>query len=188
MRPIDDHPRTIPGETGRDGPGVRSSNARAIGLAPADPPLEDSDHATSRDAADAGSDPAPGRLLGQRDLRPGRLVRWRRCQRPGRLGGRRHRRRVRGGSRRRHGRRQPSRSRTSSSRRQPVQAKVGDVDRLDERRTPRPTARRWTTAPATRSTIAGGATAMLVFTAPGTYTYHCSIHPTQMKGYTIQVQ
>jgi plastocyanin len=29
---------------------------------------------------------------------------------------------------------------------------------------------------------------MLVFTAPGTYTYHCKVHPSQMKGYTIEVK
>src|SRR4029079_8471182 len=40
MRPLHDPPRTIPGETGSDGPGVRSSNAPAIGPAPADPPKE----------------------------------------------------------------------------------------------------------------------------------------------------
>jgi plastocyanin len=33
----------------------------------------------------------------------------------------------------------------------------------------------------TTDTIAGGTTAGLTFTAPGTYAYHCKIHPT-MKG------
>jgi len=37
-------------------------------------------------------------------------------------------------------------------------------------------------------TINSGAQAGLVFSAPGTYTYHCAIHPTQMKGYTIEVK
>ena len=36
--------------------------------------------------------------------------------------------------------------------------------------------------------IAGGATAMLVFTAPGTYTYHCTVHPTTMKDVTVEVK
>jgi plastocyanin len=29
---------------------------------------------------------------------------------------------------------------------------------------------------------------MLVFNAPGTYTYHCKIHPGQMKDVTVVVQ
>jgi plastocyanin len=36
--------------------------------------------------------------------------------------------------------------------------------------------------------IDSGATAMLVFTTAGTYTYHCNIHPTQMKDVTVVVQ
>jgi plastocyanin len=36
--------------------------------------------------------------------------------------------------------------------------------------------------------IANGATAMLVFTAPGTYTYHCTIHPATMKDVTVEVK
>jgi plastocyanin len=36
--------------------------------------------------------------------------------------------------------------------------------------------------------IAGGATAMLVFTAPGTYTYHCTVHPATMKDVTVEVK
>jgi plastocyanin len=35
--------------------------------------------------------------------------------------------------------------------------------------------------------IAQGATGLLVFNQPGTYTYHCKIHPAQMKDYTIEV-
>ena len=35
--------------------------------------------------------------------------------------------------------------------------------------------------------LAGGAIGMLTFSAPGTYPYHCKIHPTQMMG-TIVVQ
>jgi plastocyanin len=37
-------------------------------------------------------------------------------------------------------------------------------------------------------TIASNASAMLVFTAPGTYTYHCKVHPGQMKDVTVVVQ
>ncbi|MFL5769312.1 MAG: cupredoxin domain-containing protein [Chloroflexota bacterium] len=40
----------------------------------------------------------------------------------------------------------------------------------------------------TTESISQGATGLLVFNAPGTYTYHCKIHPTQMKGYTIVVK
>jgi plastocyanin len=38
----------------------------------------------------------------------------------------------------------------------------------------------------TTDSIANGETESLVFTAPGTYPYHCKIHPTQMMG-TITV-
>ena len=48
--------------------------------------------------------------------------------------------------------------------------------------TARRTPRRWTTARATPTTIAGGATGLLVFNEAGTYTYHCNVHPAQMKG------
>lgn len=37
-------------------------------------------------------------------------------------------------------------------------------------------------------TISPGSSAMLVFTAPGTYTYHCKVHPTQMKDFTVEVK
>jgi plastocyanin len=37
-------------------------------------------------------------------------------------------------------------------------------------------------------TINAGSSGMLVFTAAGTYTYHCKIHPTQMKDVTVVVQ
>jgi plastocyanin len=35
--------------------------------------------------------------------------------------------------------------------------------------------------------IAQGATGLLTFTKAGTYTYHCKIHPTQMKDFTVVV-
>jgi plastocyanin len=35
--------------------------------------------------------------------------------------------------------------------------------------------------------IAQGATGLLVFNQPGTYTYHCKVHPTQMKDFKIIV-
>jgi len=69
---------------------------------------------------------------------------------------------------------------------QPVQAKVGDVVG-------------WTngdSAPHTATmddgscstdTLSQGATGLLVFNAPGTYTYHCKVHPTQMKDFTVVV-
>ena len=70
---------------------------------------------------------------------------------------------------------------------EPVQAKVGDVIAWTNSDTA-PHSATLDNGACDTKTIAVGATAMLVFTAPGTYTYHCSVHPTQMKGYTIQVQ
>jgi plastocyanin len=70
---------------------------------------------------------------------------------------------------------------------EPVQAKVGDVIAWTNSDTASHSATLDNGACDTKP-IDVGATAMLVFTAPGTYTYHCSVHPTQMKGFTIQVQ
>jgi plastocyanin len=71
---------------------------------------------------------------------------------------------------------------------QPVQAKVGDVVAWTNQDGSTPHSATMDTAGCDTNTINGGATAMLVFSQPGTYTYHCSIHPTQMKDYTVVVQ
>jgi plastocyanin len=70
---------------------------------------------------------------------------------------------------------------------EPVQAKVGDVIAWTNSDSAPHSATLDNGACDTKP-INSGATAMLVFTAAGTYTYHCSVHPTQMKDYTIQVQ
>ena len=71
---------------------------------------------------------------------------------------------------------------------QPVQAKVGDIVAWTNQDGSTPHSATMDTAGCDTNTINGGATAMLVFSQPGTYTYHCSIHPTQMKDYTVVVQ
>jgi plastocyanin len=70
---------------------------------------------------------------------------------------------------------------------EPVTAAVGDVIA-------------WTnedSAPHTASLTDGscgtdnlnqGATGALVFNEPGTYEYQCNVHPTQMAGFTIEIQ
>ncbi|MEO5941406.1 MAG: cupredoxin domain-containing protein [Candidatus Limnocylindrales bacterium] len=70
---------------------------------------------------------------------------------------------------------------------QPVQAKVGDVVawKNDDNA---PHSATMDTAGCDTDTIATGLTAMLVFTAAGTYTYHCKIHPGQMKDVTVEVK
>jgi len=69
---------------------------------------------------------------------------------------------------------------------QPIEAKVGDVIAWANQDS---TAHTVTLDDGTCDTksIAAGATAMLVFSAPGTYAYHCAIHPA-MKGFTIDVK
>ena len=67
----------------------------------------------------------------------------------------------------------------------PVTAKVGDVIGWNNQDSAGHTAT-LDDGTCTTDTIANGATGMLVFTAPGTFPYHCRIHPTQMKG-TITV-
>ena len=69
---------------------------------------------------------------------------------------------------------------------QPVQAKVGDVVAWKNDDSAPHTA---TMDAGTCDTdqIAPGSSAMLVFTAPGTYAYHCKIHPA-MTGFTVEVK
>lgn len=71
---------------------------------------------------------------------------------------------------------------------QPVQAKVGDVVAWTNQDGSTPHSATMDTAGCKTDTINGGSTAMLVFNVAGTYTYHCSIHPAQMKDYTVVVQ
>jgi plastocyanin len=64
---------------------------------------------------------------------------------------------------------------------EPVTAKVGDVIGWTNNDSAGHTAT-LDDGTCTTDTIASGTTQALVFSAPGTYPYHCSIHPTQMKG------
>jgi len=70
---------------------------------------------------------------------------------------------------------------------QPVQAKVGDVI-VWSNQDSAPHSATLDDGTCDTKTINAGSQAGLVFSAPGTYTYHCAIHPTQMKGYTIEVK
>jgi plastocyanin len=70
---------------------------------------------------------------------------------------------------------------------QPVQAKVGDVVAWTNKDSA-PHSATMDDGSCDTDSIASGATAMLVFNAPGTYTYHCKIHPAQMKDVTVVVQ
>jgi plastocyanin len=69
---------------------------------------------------------------------------------------------------------------------QPVNAKVGDVVGWTNGDSSPHTA---TVDDGSCSTdpIAQGATGLLVFNKAGTYTYHCKIHPTTMKDFTVVV-
>lgn len=69
---------------------------------------------------------------------------------------------------------------------QPVQAKVGDVVAWKNDDSA-PHSATMDDGSCDTDTINAGATAMLVFTAPGTYTYHCKVHPGQMKDVTVEV-
>ena len=70
---------------------------------------------------------------------------------------------------------------------QPVQAKVGDVVAWTNKDSA-PHSATMDSGSCDTDSIASGASAMLVFNAPGTYTYHCKIHPGQMKDVTVVVQ
>ena len=65
---------------------------------------------------------------------------------------------------------------------EPIQAKVGDtVTWTSSGTTPHSAALDNFTACAT-TTLNTGDAGSVTFTAAGTYTYHCAIHPTRMKG------
>jgi plastocyanin len=70
---------------------------------------------------------------------------------------------------------------------QPVQAKVGDIVAWKNDDSA-PHSATMDDGSCDTDSIAAGATAMLTFTAAGTYTYHCKVHPTQMKDFTVIVQ
>ena len=70
---------------------------------------------------------------------------------------------------------------------QPVEAKVGDVIAWKNDDSA-PHSATMDDGACDTDTINAGATAMLVFTAAGTYTYHCAIHPGQMKDVTVEVK
>jgi plastocyanin len=70
---------------------------------------------------------------------------------------------------------------------QPIQAKVGDVVAWTNKDSA-PHSATMDDGSCDTDSIATNATAMLVFNAPGTYTYHCKIHPAQMKDVTVVVQ
>jgi plastocyanin len=70
---------------------------------------------------------------------------------------------------------------------QPIQAKVGDVIAWANQDSTAHSATLDNGACDTMP-INPGSSGMLVFNTPGTFTYHCSVHPTQMKDYSIVVQ
>lgn len=70
---------------------------------------------------------------------------------------------------------------------QPVSAKVGDVVAWKNDDSA-PHSATMDDGSCDTDTINVGSTAMLVFTKAGTYTYHCKVHPSQMKGFTIEVK
>jgi len=69
---------------------------------------------------------------------------------------------------------------------QPVNAKVGDTVGWTNGDSAPHTATMDDGSCSTEA-IAQGATGLLTFTKAGTYTYHCKIHPTQMKDFTVVV-
>jgi plastocyanin len=70
---------------------------------------------------------------------------------------------------------------------QPVQAKVGDVVAWKNDDSA-PHSATLDDGSCDTDQIAIGSSAMLTFTKAGTYTYHCKVHPAQMKDYTVVVQ
>ena len=70
---------------------------------------------------------------------------------------------------------------------QPVEAKVGDIVAWKNDDSA-PHSATMDDGSCDTDTISPGSSAMLVFTAPGTYTYHCKVHPSQMKGFTVEVK
>jgi len=69
---------------------------------------------------------------------------------------------------------------------QPVQAKVGDVVGWTNGDSA-PHSATMDDGSCSTDTISQGATGLLVFNKAGTYTYHCKVHPTQMKDFTVVV-
>ena len=69
---------------------------------------------------------------------------------------------------------------------EPIQAKVGDVVAWKNEDSAPHTATLEDDSCTTES-LAQGATGALTFSAAGTYTYKCRIHPAQMKGFTVVV-
>jgi plastocyanin len=70
---------------------------------------------------------------------------------------------------------------------QPVSAKVGDVVAWKNDDSA-PHSATMDDGSCDTDTINVGSSAMLVFTKAGTYTYHCKVHPSQMKGFTVEVK
>jgi plastocyanin len=69
---------------------------------------------------------------------------------------------------------------------QPVNAKVGDVVGWTNGDSA-PHSATMDDGSCSTDTISQGATGLLVFNTAGTYTYHCKVHPTQMKDFTVVV-
>lgn len=70
---------------------------------------------------------------------------------------------------------------------QPIQAKVGDVVAWKNTGSA-PHSVTLDDGSCDTDTINAGSSGMLLFNAPGTYTYHCKIHPGQMKDFTVEVR
>lgn len=68
----------------------------------------------------------------------------------------------------------------------PITAKVGDIVAWTNQDGPSHTAS-LSDGSCSTDQLATGITGALVFNVPGTYTYQCNVHPSQMKGYTITI-